>query len=216
MLKFSDRTGASTSRHSTGFWRPAPSAGRAPSWIDRTAGSSPTLQTSWSTRRARPPGAWCRGRRWYSWRWGTVREGWKRERAWRERMKGKEGKERKTERERTNPLLSLGINKRDLSSQSFAVCTEAMGDPGCVCVWNSPTYLRAHPQLCLLLCTMCVCLCVYISVCGSVEAFVHWEGLEFPWDVGCVGEHVSAGGQTLTQGQRGISAAWGMWRIRRF
>lgn len=27
--------------------------------------------------------------------------------------------------------------------------------------------------------------------------------MEFPWNVGCVGEHVSAGGQALTQGQRG-------------
>lgn len=40
--------------------------------------------------------------------------------------------------------------------------------------------------------------------------------MEFPWSVGRVGEHVSAGGQALTQGQRGISAAGGMWRIRRF
>ena len=27
--------------------------------------------------------------------------------------------------------------------------------------------------------------------------------MEFPWNVGRVGEHVSAGGQALTQGQRG-------------
>lgn len=33
-------------RHPTGSWRPAPSTGRAPSWSDRRAGSSPTLQTS--------------------------------------------------------------------------------------------------------------------------------------------------------------------------
>lgn len=92
-------------------------------------------------------------------------------------MKGKEGKERKTDRESTNPLLSLGVNKRDLSPQSFAVCTEAMGDPGCVCVCNSSTYLRSHKNtpttLSLALYNMCAPVCVCSSVCGSVGAFVH-------------------------------------------
>lgn len=54
--------------HSTDSWRPAPSAERVPSWSDHRAGSSPGLQTSWLTRRARPHGAWCRGHRWSSWK----------------------------------------------------------------------------------------------------------------------------------------------------
>lgn len=61
-------------KHSTGSWRPAPSAKRVPSWSDHRAGSSPKLQTSWSTRRAPLHGAWCKGCRWSSWRCGMVRE----------------------------------------------------------------------------------------------------------------------------------------------
>lgn len=57
---------------------------------------------------------------------------------------------------------------------------------------------------------------VKLFVCGRVGAFVHSEGLEFPWNVGRVVEHVSATGQALTQGQRGISAVQGMWRSRHF
>lgn len=61
--------------HSTGSWRPAPSAERVPSWSDHRAGSSPGLRTSWLTRQARPHGAWCRGHRWSSWKREVVREG---------------------------------------------------------------------------------------------------------------------------------------------
>lgn len=84
------------------------------------------------------------------------------------------GKKEKTDRERTDTLLSLGVNKRDLSSQSFAVCTEAMGDPGCVCVFVTVRRTCAHSHtLSIALYSVRVCLCVYLSVCGSVGAFVH-------------------------------------------
>lgn len=50
-----------------------------------------------------------------------------RERVWGEQMKEQGWKREKTDR--TDMLLSLGVNKRALSSQSFAVCAEATGDP---------------------------------------------------------------------------------------
>ncbi len=80
-------------------------------------------------------------------------------------MKGKEGKREKTDRERTDTLLSLVVNKRDLSSQSFAVCTEAMGDPGCVCICDSPTDLRALTHCPVSCSVQCACVLVCISIC---------------------------------------------------
>lgn len=107
-----------------------------------------------------------------------------------------QGEREKTDREKTGTLLSLGVNKRDLSSQSFAVYTEAMGDPCCVCVCNSLTTLRApslspshtpaptHTQLCLLVCTVCGCICICMwlgwDICPlrrtgvSMERGVNW------------------------------------------
>lgn len=75
-------------------------------------------------------------------------------------------------------LLSLGVNKRDLSSQSFAVCTEAMGDPRCVCVGNSPTTLRAlthtHTHNLVSWSIQCVCVCVCMLVCKSICMWLSW------------------------------------------
>lgn len=133
------------------------------------------LQTSWSTRRAQPRGAWCRGRRWSSWRWGTAREVWMKEgqSEWKKR-----GKREKTDRERTDTLLSIGVNKRDLSSQSFAVCTQAMGDPWmCMCVCNSPTNLRAlthNPVSCSVKC-VCVYIYLYVAQLGHLSIEKDWS-----------------------------------------
>lgn len=90
------------------------------------------------------------------------REGWKRG-GHGERMKEKEGKREKTDRERTDTLLSLGVNKRDLSSQSFAVCAEAMGDPW-LCVCDSPTNLRALTHRPVSRSVQCVCVCIFICM----------------------------------------------------
>lgn len=88
-----------------------------------------------------------------------------------------QGEREKTDREKTGTLLSLGVNKRDLSSQSFAVYTEAIGDPCCICVCNSLTTLRA-PSLSSshtpnFVSWSVQCVGVHASVCGSAGAFVH-------------------------------------------
>lgn len=162
-------------KHSTGSWRPAPSAERVPSWSDHRAGSSPKLQTSWSTRRAPLHGAWCKGCRWSSWSCGMVREC---------RIKGSGYAESKwgEKTERTGMLLSCGLNKEALSLE---------------CRWLHSRH-RRHLVVChfgdklvdlhILLCTVCswvlgcvdVSLCVRGSVCSlritevSMECEAYW------------------------------------------
>lgn len=88
-----------------------------------------------------------------------------------------QGEREKTDREKTGTLLSLGVNKRDLSSQSFAVYTEAIGDPCCICVCNSLTTLRApslspshtHPTLSLGLYSVWVYMHVYVARLGHLS-----------------------------------------------
>lgn len=84
----------------------------------------------------------------------------KRERVWEEQMK--EGwKREKTER--TDMLLSLRVNKRALSSQSFAVWAEASGDPWLCVLFVQQTYTSHNPVS-----RHVQCVCVYIHLYGRV------------------------------------------------
>lgn len=178
------------SSHSTDFWRPAPLAGRAPSWSDHRAGSSPTLQTSWSTTQARRRGAWCRGHRWSSWRWG--RKGIKG--SGYGKSKWKEGGKERKQRGQTCYCLSEWTKELSVHRASLSELKpwETLGYVCCLC--NKLTH-RTSLSLAMYSVFVCIFFCM--------GAFVHWEGMDFPWNVGHAGKHVSAGSQALTHGQKG-------------
>lgn len=94
-------------------------------------------------------------------------------------MKEKEWKREKTDRERTDMLLSLGVNNRSLSSQCFAVYAEATGDP-----WMCMLFVTVRQSCAHLHTTLSFALYI-VFACSWVYIYLYvaqWEHLSIEKD----------------------------------
>lgn len=84
-----------------------------------------------------------------------------------ERANEREGGEKSENRQRENRHVIVSRGKQKRSQFTELRCLHwDHGRPWlCVCLWQSDGLARTHTQPGLLLCTVCVSACVYISIC---------------------------------------------------
>lgn len=114
------------------------------------------------------------------------------------RGENKRGRRKKRRREKQTHYCLKG-NKGDLSSQSFTVCMEAMGDPHCVCVLVTVQHTTIYWN------EQCMCVSMHVYVAPLFGHLSIENNQSTPWNVGRWRARLGPGPTFHTRASWGIS-----------